>query len=698
MCCQSTGSVLPAYDNAYFEDRLSSDYNIYAETQIKAQCDNERVLTWLHKHPQIRQDLLAAMYPDFSSDVLECFCALLEKDERLILRYPDLAVAFSVVYGTAKAKKQDFRPDYLQWWVAKNRDVPSLEESFAYYINNQAKMLYPLDTFPWPLLIYVVDNDTPVKERAWVLDKYSGKALHEFDNLYREIKHNGGAEAYTRAQSTASGCPMALDRILADGGVCSQQAYYSSRVLKSLGVPSIRLLQPGHSFMAWVCGNERFNVKYGGDHTSRKYEFFFNPHERANENGYEFSMLVSAINLSCKSYLKSKIACFVFTNLSDDSKKQAKGLLDAAIENNRYTVDAWLLYANACHRGLYTSDTGLALFDKAEELLPHCSELLCIILNEITSDRTSERGREQITVRFNRTLAHLHAANRLDLAFNVFITHLDFLINTEGLQAAVSESTKWFRLLNQDIYFQEKLFDHIAKLLNGATHKTKETWLYKEYLRSKGQLEKRHNDGHYRYYSKVALACIEHYRQTGNTRRVSAVNADISAFRGDVMNEQSLTSVLTNGTILGAAEQEVTQIAPSNEACYVWRLLYDVPNGYVVTLKANHASDGNGGAFCFTAWSDTNNDGLPDSRIATSQLKSANEKGQWSRWEFVSDGSPLFVGITMKTKVLLYYQNSGQLKGYCGLSSRMFYSRTFDAAPQHSVEPRYINLQITISK
>lgn len=160
----------------------------------------------------------------------------------------------------------------------------------------------------------------------------------------------------------------------------------------------------------------------------------------------------------------------------------------------------------------------------------------------------------------------------------------------------------------------------------------------------------------------------------------------------------NLTSLLKNGTILGAVEQEVTQISPSNEACYVWRLLYDIPNGYVVNVKANHASEGSEGAFCFTAWSDSNKDGLPDNRIATSSLKSAQQKGQWSQWKFISDGDPLFIGITMKTRVSLFYQNSGQLKGYAGLSSRMFYSRTFDAVPEHCVEPRYINLRITITK
>ena len=168
-------------------------------------------------------------------------------------------------------------------------------------------------------------------------------------------------------------------------------------------------------------------------------------------------------------------------------------------------------------------------------------------------------------------------------------------------------------------------------------------------------------------------------------------------FRGDVFNDRCVKSLVKNGTVLGAGEQQVTQISPSNEACYVWQILYDIPEGYTIELEAKHSAAYKQGAFCFTAWSDSNKDGLPDTRIATSELKTAKRKGQWSNWKFVSDGNPIFVGITTKTKISLFFQNAGSLKGYTGLSSRMFYSRKFDFKPQKSVEPRYINLRVKIT-
>ncbi len=684
------------YDQDYFSDSLVSDYTAYAECQIKHNPNHTQLWNWLEQVPAIKQGLLAAMYPGFHPEVLACLDRLYRHDETHVEQYPHLALAFSLVYGAANG--QDFRPDYLQWWVSQNRDVPALEDSFEFYIQHRDKMLYSLNTFSWPLLLYVVDNDIPLDERDWVLDHYAGESLDNLDGIYGHIKHNGGAEAYTRAQSQAPGVPMALNQIFADGGVCSQQAYYSSRVFKSFGVPSVRLLQPGHSFMTWVCGGTRLRTNYGGDHSSRKNEFFFNPNKRIDQKGYEFQMLVSAINLSSERYLKSEIAAIVFDTLPGDSKKQAQALLDLAIEKNRYVAHVWLLYAKACREGLFPQETGLALYAKAEALLPEYPELLCIILNEVSSAHINEALKKEIPIQFRNTLAHLRTANRPDLAYDVFITHFDFLVKTEGVDEAVGKTSAWLRFKNLDVYFQEKLFDHIRTFINKTAPETREKWLSSEYQRCTVQFKASQEDRDYHYFSKVASACIDHYKKTGNTRRVSKINSDIALFRGDIFNEKSFDSLVENGTVLGATEQAVTQLSSSHEACYAWQILYDIPKGYTVTLQANHSDTGKQGAFCFTAWSDTNRDGLPDTRIDTSSLKTATQKEEWSDWQFVSDGNSLFVGITTKTTISLFYQNRGELTGYRGLSSRMFYSRKFDSPPENSVEPRYINLRVTITK
>jgi len=45
------------------------------------------------------------------------------------------------------------------------------------------------------------------------------------------------------------------------------------------------------------------------------------------------------------------------------------------------------------------------------------------------------------------------------LAYDVFITHFDFLVKTEGVDQAVNKTSAWFRFKDMDVSFQEKLFD-----------------------------------------------------------------------------------------------------------------------------------------------------------------------------------------------------------------------------------------------
>ena len=610
------------YGQDYFEGSLISDYHVYAETKIKTKSIPVYLWDWLEQNEPIKQELFVAMYPDFNSEVIEYLSCLYDKFEKHVEQYPHLAIAFSVVYGNADANKQDFRPDLLQWWVKKNREVPSCQDSFQYYINNYDRMLYPLDKFQWPLLLFIADNDIPLQERHWVQNQYKNKSIGDLGNLYGEIKHNGGAGAYTRTKSQAPGKPMALNQVLLDGGVCSQQAYYSSRVLKSLGVPSVRLMQPGHSFLAWVEGQTRLKTKFGGDHSSRKYEYFFNPNRRINQDGYELQMLISAINLSYETYLKSKVASFVFENLSDNSKKQAQELLDTAITNNRYVIDTWLIYAKACKNDVFSQEVALALYDKAEKLLPEFPQLLCIILNDITSAKMTEEAQRQIPIKFRNTI-RLISADRPDLAFNVFTTHFNFLVQSKGIDSAVKQSSKWFKLKNLDVSFQEKLFNHIYKTSSKAKPKIQEKWLSQEYLRIRKILqENAKNERNYNYFSKVAATCISHYNSTGDKGKIAMINKDISIFRGDVIKDIDIDLLANNNNfILGITKQEVSQISPSNEACYVWGILYKVPKEYTVSLEAKHSNTGKEGAFHFTAWSDSDNDGLPDSPIACSELK-----------------------------------------------------------------------------
>ena len=73
------------------------------------------------------------------------------------------------------------------------------------------------------------------------------------------------------------------------------------------------------------------------------------------------------------------------------------------------------------------------------------------------------------------------------------------------------------------------------------------------------------------------------------------------------------------------------------------------------------------------AFTDTDGDGLPDTRVARSHRLEKKKAGQWSRWEFTAPGGPLFVGSSWKLGSWVFFAKppwSG-----APLGEVMYYSR-----------------------
>lgn len=146
----------------------------------------------------------------------------------------------------------------------------------------------------------------------------------------------------------------------------------------------------------------------------------------------------------------------------------------------------------------------------------------------------------------------------------------------------------------------------------------------------------------------------------------------------------------------GVAASEVSRVSNTGHAVQVWQILSDFVSSGEYTVSIKHAVAGEKGAFYMVAWADTNDDGIPDTEIGRSELKTASVAGQWSAWQFTTDHRRVYVGNTWsQSNEQVYYQNGGVLDGYVGLSNRVFYARSFNAAPRQSTQPRYTNIRVS---
>ncbi len=380
--------------------------------------------------------------------------------------------------------------------------------------------------------------------------------------------------------------------------------------------------------------------------------------------------------------------------------------MEAAIKTNPYVVESWFEYAQACGEGVFTLDAGWKLYGRARFDVPGHPEISCAILNILTTAQLKtaevigEDQYQQARNNFNGTVLWLRKQKRVDLALDVFKTHANYLAGAKGVNAAIDNSLVWLKLKKFKIDTQKRFFTHIHNIAveskdDEAIEKLLRTEYRRRLLLTRNCSEKTYAQ-HYSSYAQVAKAYIAYYNKAGDQTKASEIYLELDKSNNENNKLGDLREVITQGRTLGAIEEQVTRIVPNARGCYVWRILYNLPKGMNVRIRAKHAAAGKSGAFYLTAWSDNDGNGVPDTKIDISPLMTVKNKDEWSDWEFISAGNTVFVGMTMKTKASLYYQKKGDLEGYYGLSDRVFYSRVFDDKPQSSVQPRYVNIRVEI--
>lgn len=112
---------------------------------------------------------------------------------------------------------------------------PTPVELFEYFTKNESMMRYGVRGVPSEVLMYVVDCCAPIGDMQWALQRYAKSPIGP---LYFQVRYDNEHLLQGREkQVTAKG--FSLPNILQYGGVCADQAYFSSTVGKAVGVPSV---------------------------------------------------------------------------------------------------------------------------------------------------------------------------------------------------------------------------------------------------------------------------------------------------------------------------------------------------------------------------------------------------------------------------------------------------------------------------
>jgi len=177
---------------------------------------------WLVGHREICETLLRAMgdVPDRHAS-LEAFRELVRADEKAVLAYPDLAVAFATSQPMRHYRKQP--------------DACTMVEAFRWYTRPTKPMRFDLKKMPYELARYLATSRLSLPERRWAAKHYGDKRRPV--RAYFDLKYDDDATELGKPKKIADK-PYTLPNLRKVGGVCIEQAYYAAEICRSLGIPA----------------------------------------------------------------------------------------------------------------------------------------------------------------------------------------------------------------------------------------------------------------------------------------------------------------------------------------------------------------------------------------------------------------------------------------------------------------------------
>jgi len=291
----------------------------------------------------------------------------------------DLAGVFRVLYvikAKARLKKATHANLMVALAIVHDKQAPSADlkgdggrvmELFWYYTRNSSAFRVPTRSVPYFMLKYVVDNNVTAAEREWALERYGGAV--SVTRLYASVPYDSkllkDGESKNRRHLDERG--YTLRNVKKYGGVCVDQAYFASRVCKSVCVPSASFsgrntkTGVGHAWASaarktgngwiWIDGGRYQGLKGYVSGTTR------DPQTGKMISDRDCWLETRLSSMSVNRRLQSR---FCLTGAlwmeKEEDIKRARSYLGLAVRLNPYNTEAWQVVARFCSEGKLKSD------------------------------------------------------------------------------------------------------------------------------------------------------------------------------------------------------------------------------------------------------------------------------------------------------------------------------------------------------
>ncbi len=388
----------------------------YHPGSLSAQLTRETQLALLG-NAALSEEFFTLLAPvDCPWEVLNILQKICKQDPALFADYSSLALAIAVVYDVPPT------PNWPHGQVspaALPRKLPPPEQAFAYWakLDRSGVTLQHLRRLPASELKFLVDIAVPFSELDWARQNVA-PGLADFEKAYFLIKYRTD-----RMQQGVFQWPKAdyqLASILAQGGICVDQAYFASTAGKAKGIPTIMFRGAGldgrHAWFGYLDGNQHWQLD-GGRYAEQKFisGLAYDPQTWGNINDHELLFITERFRALPTYKLSVMHAAFATEYLFAGEPALAVKAAREAVNRDRRNLAGWtgLLDAQAAAspdlraREAILRDAVLA-FQKYPDLEIAFSRQLVTVLRQ--------RGETSLAAFEEQRLGTKYAATRGDLS------------------------------------------------------------------------------------------------------------------------------------------------------------------------------------------------------------------------------------------------------------------------------------------
>ncbi len=299
--------------------------------------------TWLLGDAAFSEDYFDLENPaDDPAAVWRILARLRTRDPENFRTYAALGLAIALVYDTAPP------PAWPHWQVTEEalpRRLPTPEEAWDFFValDRSGRSLHRLERLDAAELRFLVDLALPEAERRWAAENVR-TPLARLDETY-------GAVAYRSDRIAAGdyvwpGRRYTLAGILAEGGICVDQAYFATQAGKARGVPTLLFGGAGrdgrHAWFGFLGVGRKWRLDAGRYEEQRFVTGeAIDPQTWAPISDHELAFLSEGFRRTDPARAAAAHAGFARWLLQDGGVNVAETAARAAIRLERRTLEAW---------------------------------------------------------------------------------------------------------------------------------------------------------------------------------------------------------------------------------------------------------------------------------------------------------------------------------------------------------------------